>query len=170
MRQQDSCLVDKNKTNSTARAVQLEANLTVASAVFALFKWQIRNNNVWSWNWMSSHGVQRSRWCRSMVNINIYRCHHRTLLHYLPSFPGYWYLQFLSLKVLIKVIHSNICNGTIRWQILESINIISRMFALALAVSEISSFQICDVENYFRSRPWSKIFVIVPFDDKYKGQ
>ena len=41
----------------------------------------------------------------------------------------------------------SICNDAIEWQILESINVISHIFATALTVSEILSFKMFDRKN-----------------------
>ena len=51
------------------------------------------------------------------------------------------------MKTYVEVTEYNLCNGVIRLQISESINVSSRFLASALAVSEINTLQVVDVDN-----------------------
>ena len=57
------------------------------------------------------------------------------------------YVKNLTLKMKVKVMQYNIRNGAIPWQISTSVKVIWCIFAIALAVSEILMFQICDLEK-----------------------
>ena len=47
----------------------------------------------------------------------------------------------------VKVTEYNVRNGAIRWRISTSVRVIRRIFAIALTVSDILMFQMCDLGN-----------------------
>ena len=53
----------------------------------------------------------------------------------------------LVLKTLVKVTEYNMCNVAIRWEISMSMQVIFCIFALALSVCKILTFQSFDLEN-----------------------
>ena len=53
----------------------------------------------------------------------------------------------LILQTKVKVTDYNIQNDVIRWRISTSLNVIGLIFATALTVSEILTFQVCDIET-----------------------
>ena len=57
------------------------------------------------------------------------------------------YRKCLNLTAKVKVTEYIIYNGEILWRISTSLEVIWRSFAIALTVSEILIFQICDHDN-----------------------
>ena len=53
----------------------------------------------------------------------------------------------LTLKVKVKVTDYNVHSGAIRWRISTSVKDVRGIFATVLTVSEILTFQMCDLEN-----------------------
>ena len=53
----------------------------------------------------------------------------------------------LTLKMKVKVTEHNIHNDVIQQRLLTSVKVIWRIFAIALTVSDIVIFLICDLEN-----------------------
>ena len=88
------------------------------------------------------------------------------------SFPDIVYIsrEFVTLKMSVKVIMYNNCNGAIQWLVLTSIKVVLDNFLLALTV-----FQILYIYSFpeivwpckFRSRSWCTKSAVVPFDRKY---
>ena len=75
-------------------------------------------------------------WCNSNVFIfPVFICQNS---HHLKS---------LTLKIYVKVIEYNTCNGPIRWQISTTLKVRPGHFSLALSIFEIITFQIRYLEN-----------------------
>ena len=147
---------------------QIPTSIKVIIPLVFMLTHHFRDIKVWNvWPWM----IRSRSWSTTFAVVPF---NGKYLTSYLMAIVMLAFLQCLSkeplekcdLEIQVKVMKSNICKGSVWWQISTSIKVVLEHFSLALTVFEILTFQ-----NLWpwkcRSRSGRTTFKVIRFNGKY---